>query len=168
MAQGNGGIIGPVNVTSKGKDTISTFTSSGTVTTQPGTKLVDTLIVAGGGSGARVNGGGGAGGALLSQSNPVTGNTPYTITVGGGGAASRYINQIEAGTLGPLSTGLQTRNEIAEILGDAVETPTGGIDPLKLFNPSQDRGTPLSVPPGGIQELMPPAKLGQDTGTSLT
>ena len=39
MAQGNGGIIGPVNVTSRGKNTVTSKTSSGNVTTQPGTRL---------------------------------------------------------------------------------------------------------------------------------
>ena len=52
MAQ-NGGIIGPVNVTSFGKNTVTTKTAStpSAVTTQPGTRLVKTLIVAGGGAG---------------------------------------------------------------------------------------------------------------------
>ena len=54
----NGGIIGPINIISAGKCKVTTKTSSGDITTQPGTKLVDDLIVAGGGSGARVNGGG--------------------------------------------------------------------------------------------------------------
>ena len=89
-----------------------------------------------------------------------------------GGSANRLINQVEAGTLGPLSSGLQTRNEIAEILGEAIETPERQPDPLRLANPAlpsgQDTGTPLSVPPGGIQELMPPAQVGQDTGTPLS
>ena len=48
---GNGGIIGPINVTSRGKDTITSKTSSGNVTTQPGTRLVTALVVAGGGGG---------------------------------------------------------------------------------------------------------------------
>ena len=119
-----------------------------------------------------------AGGGIVGFSNgesvkkrTLTEAQKEALTAKFGGAASRYINQIEAGTLGPLSTGLQTRNEIAEILGDTVvETPTGGVDPLGLMRPKlgQDTGTPLSVPPGGIQELMPPAKLGQDTGTPLS
>tara|TARA_R110002020_G_scaffold200779_1_gene403181 strand:- start:58 stop:1926 length:1869 start_codon:yes stop_codon:yes gene_type:complete len=96
-----------------------------------------------------------AGGGIVGFSNgesvkkrTLTEAQKEALTAKFGGAASRYINQIEAGTLGPLSTGLQTRNEIAEILGDAdavVETPTGGIDPLGLMRP----------------------KLGQDTGTSV-
>ena len=64
----NGGIIGPVNVTSRGKNTQTVKTSTGTVTTQPGTRIVRTLVVAGGGSGYGqpgdnyYGGGGGAGG----------------------------------------------------------------------------------------------------------
>ena len=48
MAQGNGGIIGPVNVTSKGKNTQTVKTSSGDITLQSGTRLVQTAIIAGG------------------------------------------------------------------------------------------------------------------------
>ena len=88
----NGGIIGPINITSRGKNTQTVKTSTGTITTQPGTRLVDALVVAGGGSGARIAGGGGAGGALLSQSNPVDGNAPYPVTIGAGGAAKTSDN----------------------------------------------------------------------------
>ena len=56
---GNGGIIGPTNVTSRGKNTVTSKTSSGDVTTQPGTRLVETLVVAGGGGGPCGGGGGG-------------------------------------------------------------------------------------------------------------
>ena len=59
---GNGGIIGPTNTTSFGKNTITSKTSSGPLTTQPGTRIVKTLIVAGGGGGMAQGGGGGAGG----------------------------------------------------------------------------------------------------------
>ena len=90
----NGGIIGPINITSRGKNTQTVKTSTGTITTQPGTRLVDALVVAGGGSGARIAGGGGAGGALLSQSNPVDGNAPYPVTIGAGGAAKTSDNVV--------------------------------------------------------------------------
>ena len=93
---GNGGIIGPVNVTSRGKNTQTAKTSSGTVTTQPGTRLVDTLVVAGGGGGGAGDGGGqgggaggGAGGLRTSSSVPVCGNSSLTVVVGGGGAGGR-------------------------------------------------------------------------------
>ena len=67
MASPNGGIIGVLNPTSFGKCTVTSQTSSGTLTTQPGTRLIDTLIVAGGGGAGpgpanRESGGGGAGG----------------------------------------------------------------------------------------------------------
>ena len=51
MARTNGGIIGKKNLTSFGKDKKHSKTSSGTFTTQPGTRLVDYLVVAGGGGG---------------------------------------------------------------------------------------------------------------------
>jgi hypothetical protein len=54
MAKSNGGIIGALNPTSFGKCTVTSATST-TLTTQPGTRLVQSLVVAGGG------GGGGAG-----------------------------------------------------------------------------------------------------------
>jgi len=49
MARSNGGIIGVSNKASFGKCTVTTKTSSGTITTQPGTTVVQALIVAGGG-----------------------------------------------------------------------------------------------------------------------
>ena len=81
---GNGGIIGPVNVTSRGKNTQTVKTSSGSVTTQPGTRLVKSLIVAGGGGSAGGGGGGGAGG-LRNIEVPNSGNSALTITVGAAG-----------------------------------------------------------------------------------
>ena len=62
MARGNGGIIGKTNQTSFGKCTVTTKTSTGCLTTQPGTRLVSALVVAGGGGGSYNGGGGGAGG----------------------------------------------------------------------------------------------------------
>ena len=94
----NGGVIGKKNSTSFGKNTVTSKTSSGTVTTQPGTRLLDYLVVAGGGGGGggSEGGGGGAGGYRASGSGPVPlrgatlsvcGNSPYPVTVGGGGAS---------------------------------------------------------------------------------
>ena len=82
----NGGIIGPVNVTSRGKNTQTVKTSTGTVTTQPGTRIVRTVVVAGGAGGGFNAGGGGAGGLREIDNIPVCGNTSYPVTVGGGGA----------------------------------------------------------------------------------
>ena len=90
----NGGIIGPVNLSSFGKCTITSKTATGTVTTQPGTRVVQALIIAGGGAGGSAagssnqgGGGGGAGGYLCTEVN-VNGNAPYTATVGAGAAAT--------------------------------------------------------------------------------
>ena len=74
----NGGIIGPVNVTSRGKNKVTSTTSTGstTLTTQPGTRFVNVLVVAGGGSGAAGRaGGGGAGGFRTACCVSVDGNT---------------------------------------------------------------------------------------------
>jgi len=92
MARGNGGIIGTTNQTSFGNCTVTSKTSSGTLTTQPGTRVVQAITVAGGGGGGAMNptsGGGGAGGAggYRDVETNVCGATPYSITVGAGGAA---------------------------------------------------------------------------------
>ena len=103
---GNGGIIGPINVTSRGtnKVTSTTCTGSTTITTQPGTRLVRALVVAGGGSGGTNQGGaGGAGGMLDSSCISVSGNTGYPIVVGAGAAATSPPNA--CGTVGTNSTG---------------------------------------------------------------
>ena len=66
---------------------VTTFNSSGTLTTQPQTTAIEYLVVAGGGGGAaQANGGGGGGGAggfRTGTGNPVSGNSPYPVTVGG-------------------------------------------------------------------------------------
>jgi hypothetical protein len=92
MPRTNGGIIGKRNITSFGKNTIHNKTSSGTVTTQSGTRLTNILVVAGGGAGAGYSGrgGGGAGGARLLTDHAVNGSTPIPVTVGGGGASKTY------------------------------------------------------------------------------
>ncbi len=85
MARSNGGIIGKTNKTSFGKCTVTTKTSSGTVTTQPGTRVVKTAIIAGGGAGGD-RGGGGAGGLRNIEIN-TTGGSTLSATIGAGGAA---------------------------------------------------------------------------------
>ena len=68
-----------------------------------------------------------------------------------GGAANRLINQVEAGTLGPLSSGTDTRNEIATILGDSVAAPPERrADPLGLANPPRSLGDGEGASLGGI------------------
>jgi hypothetical protein len=49
MGSPNGGIIGVINPTSFGKDTVTSKTSSGDITLQPGTRVISALVVAGGG-----------------------------------------------------------------------------------------------------------------------
>ena len=92
----NGGIIGLSNKTSFGKDTLTstTCTGSNTLTTQPGTRLINTVVVAGGGgsgtghpSSGVGGGGGGAGGLVFISCVPVCGATGYPIVIGGGGTA---------------------------------------------------------------------------------
>ena len=87
MGSPNGGIIGVVNPTSFGKCTQTVRTSSTPLTTQPGTRLVQTLVVAGGGGGGTGGGGGGAGGLRIICAS-VCGATAYPITVGAGGAGA--------------------------------------------------------------------------------
>jgi hypothetical protein len=53
---------------------------------QPLPLTVEYLVVAGGGAGGTYGGGGGAGGYLANSAYPITPATPYTITVGSGGA----------------------------------------------------------------------------------
>ena len=68
---GNGGIIGPVNKTSFGKCKVTSKTATGKITAQPGTRIIDYLIIGGGGgggagqsSGPGCNGAGGGGGGI--------------------------------------------------------------------------------------------------------
>ena len=76
-----GGIIGKANKTSFGKGKITAITSTGNYTTQPGTRVVHSIVVAGGGGGgADKGGGGGAGGLLNTPGTDVCGNTAYPIT----------------------------------------------------------------------------------------
>ena len=83
----NGGVIGKTNKTSFGKNTQTVKTSSGSVTTQSGTRVVQSLIVAGGGASGGGSGGGGAGG-LRNIEVPNSGNSALTIVVGAGGSSS--------------------------------------------------------------------------------
>ena len=79
----NGGIIGPTNKTSFGKNTVTIKTSSGCVSLQPGTRIIKTAVVAGGGGGGGGYSGGGAGGLQNIEIN-ASGSVPTVI--GGGGA----------------------------------------------------------------------------------
>ena len=78
----NGGVIGVTNDASFGKCTVSTKTSTGDLTLQPGTRQISTTIVSGGGGGSFNGGGGGAGGMKTVENLPVSGPT-VPITIGG-------------------------------------------------------------------------------------
>ena len=70
MGRTNGGIVGKSNKASFGKCTQTVKTSSGDVTLQSGTRVVEAFMVAGGGAGGRGSpngGGGGAGGVVTIQ-----------------------------------------------------------------------------------------------------
>ena len=121
----NGGIIGPciASTLSFGKNTVTSKTSDGTVTTQPGTTLVDFLVVAGGGGGGSGSagpggggGGGGAGGFRTFSSVSVCGATPYPATVGGGGA----------GAPGPSNCNAAVGENSAITIGSTTYTSSGG------------------------------------------
>jgi type IV secretion system protein TrbL len=86
----NGGIIGPTNVTSFGKNTITSKTSSGCISLQPGTKIIDAAVVAGGGGGS--SGGGGAGGLRQFSNLSVCGSVPATIGAGGAANANSGVD----------------------------------------------------------------------------
>jgi hypothetical protein len=89
MGSPNGGIIGVINESSFGKCTVTTKTSSApsAVTTQPGTRLIKTLIVAGGGGGSfDQTGAGGAGGLRNLELSTQGGSALGAVVVGGGGA----------------------------------------------------------------------------------
>ena len=72
----NGGIIGPTNKTSFGKNKVTAKTSStpSAATVGSDTRLINTLVVAGGGAAGMDNsGGGGAGGVLQTNCLSVSG-----------------------------------------------------------------------------------------------
>ena len=83
-----------IQAASSVSETVSTFTSSGTLTLECATTVIEYLIVAGGGGSCGSSsqqhpgaGGGGGGGFLTKACYPVTGGTDLTITVGAGGTA---------------------------------------------------------------------------------
>jgi hypothetical protein len=100
MANSNGGIVGNDDPIKFQAEQITTFTGTGTFTTQPLTTQIEYLVVAGGGGGAARNyaGGGGAGGFRTATGSPVSGNTGYPVTIGGGGAGG--LSFLDSGTKG--------------------------------------------------------------------
>jgi hypothetical protein len=73
------------NIATDGTYWIHTFNTSGTFTPQTSLSCDALVIAGGGGGGARVGGGGGAGGYRAFTAQSVSA-TPYTITIGAGGA----------------------------------------------------------------------------------
>ena len=90
MPRTNGGIIGKRNATSFGKCIVTVKTSSGNITAQPGTRVVQTTLVAGGASGGsnqgEGDGGGGGGAGGLKTFPSVNACGTIAVVVGGGGA----------------------------------------------------------------------------------
>jgi hypothetical protein len=71
---------------------VYTFQATSVFEVPTGVTEVDYLVVAGGGGGGLgIGGGGGGGGFLTGTGHPVTPGTPYTITVGAGGAGQRTV-----------------------------------------------------------------------------
>ena len=154
MARTNGGIIGIKNTSSFGKCTVTTRTSTGNVTTQPGTKVVDAFVVGGGGSGASDRGGGGGAGGVRTIFNiPVSGNTATPITIGGGGAA----------VPGPGTNG--NVGNVSNIVSSCFQSAGGGAGVYAACTPSAVKdggsgGGGLACKPGG-QGNVPPVSPSQ-------
>ena len=120
----NGGIIGVTNATSFGKNKVTTVTSSApsALTTQPGTRFINTIVVAGGGGSARIcaAGGGGAGGVVQTDDIPVSGATALgAATIGGGGAGGATFDCASG------SDGANGSNS-SLVVGSTTYTATGG------------------------------------------
>ena len=110
MPRTNGGIIGKRNLTSFGKCTTTSFTSSGNICTQANTRIAKTLLVAGGGGAGYGRGGGGGAGGHREIEIPVCGSTQYPIVIGGGAAGSTSntafgANGSDSTAFGSTSTG---------------------------------------------------------------
>ena len=84
MANLNGGIIGTSNTPTANK--ITTFNSSGTLSTSSGTTEAEYLVIAGGGGTGNTGAGGGGAGGYRTGTLSVRASTDYSITVGAGGA----------------------------------------------------------------------------------
>ena len=102
MGSPNGGIIGVINPSSFGKDTLTSKTSSGCVSLQSGTRVVQTVIVAGGGGGGSDRAGGGGSGGLRNIELNAQGNVP--VVIGSGGAGSTTFPASTRGTSGVASS----------------------------------------------------------------
>ena len=124
MANTNGGIIGKSNNASFGKNVTTVKTSTGSVTLQSGTRLIQTAIVSGGGAGGKY-GGGGAGGVRNLSSLSVQSSVP--ITIGGGGTASPPSgNDGSPGVNSSIITLCGTHSSTGGGTGRGGDTPSNG------------------------------------------
>ena len=140
MADFNGGIVGGDSAIKLQAEQITTFNSTGTLTTQPATTEIEYLVVAGGGGagGPSYSGGGGAGGFRTASGLSVSGGASYPVTVGAGGAGNAGVNI--PGTKGSDSI---------------LSTPT----------PITSEGGGYSVPSGGYRNSGPAGPGGSGGGT---
>ena len=108
----NGGIIGPENKPVKTKSAVlatTAFTSNGTLTSNPATEVADIMVIAGGAGGSPATkqpygGGGGAGGLLRSQNITMAANSPFSVTIGAGGASgSAGVDSVFANPAFPMN-----------------------------------------------------------------
>ena len=136
MARSNGGIIGRRNqssFTGTTADVLTSKTSTGTVTTQSGTRQVQALIVAGGGAGGTVIGGGGGGGGYRCVTNIQVPAGSVSVTIGAGGAGTGYNAAPNRGA----------NSSVTSICGIDVESAGGGAGATLSHN-----SAPIAV--GGL------------------
>ncbi|NTW32438.1 MAG: hypothetical protein HGB12_07415 [Bacteroidetes bacterium] len=130
--------------------TVHTFTSSGTFTPTNGYGDIEILLVAGGGGGgARYGGGGGAGGLIYyGAESPRAGfsysvtNTPYTVTVGSGGAG---------GTMAGANANTPGQNGANTVFGNLTAIGGGGgcsAELISVLNGGSGGGGGNDVTPG--------------------
>jgi hypothetical protein len=100
---------------------------------------IDYLIVAGGGGGGARQGGGGGAGGYMSGSFALTTATPYTLTIGAGGAAATTaINPGSAGTSG-------SQSSISTLSLSATGGGAGGGGAISASNGGSGGGSSLNV-----------------------
>ena len=98
MGRTNGGIVGKSNKASFGKCTQTVKTSSGDVTLQSGTRVVEAFMVAGGGAGGQQGGGAGLVARLVERRGAAGGGEAGVGTAGrdeGGGEAGASCAVLE-------------------------------------------------------------------------
>jgi hypothetical protein len=112
--------VGGQSIETDGTYWYHAFTTIGSQTFTPISygMSADVLVVAGGGSGgSRVGGGGGAGGVLSWFAQSLVYNTPYTVTVGAGGAAVVDTTSGSRGVAGNIGSNSQFSSLTASVGG---------------------------------------------------